>query len=162
MDNAAEKIDGISEQDIQDIISKFSDFATVREFRGISDAQLEAVYSTGLNFYSAGKYAEAEKIFRFLVVFEHTSSRFWTALGSARQAQRKIDDALQAYQFASFLDLENPRPAYYAAECLLAKGDRENALNALKTLERYASKDSETGRRYLAKGAELRAVVEGK
>ena len=73
--------------------------------------------------------------------------------------QRQFAAAIEAYRFASFLDLENPKPMYYAAECHLALGQKDEARAALDALAEYAPKTTEKGRTYLAKDAQLRAAL---
>ena len=117
---------------------------------------------TEMYSYIMDAYADAEKIFRFLTVFEHTSSKYWTAMGSVQQVQGRYDEAIKAYQMASFLDLHNPKPMYYAAECFVKTGDLDNARKALASLEQYGPTDTENGRRFRAKGAELKARIAAK
>ncbi|MBQ9368646.1 MAG: SycD/LcrH family type III secretion system chaperone, partial [Victivallales bacterium] len=120
----------------------------------------EAVYSLGYSFYTTGRYADAEKVFRFLVLFDHLEKKYWTGLGAVYQVQKRYGEAITAYGYASFLDLENPKPQYLAAECFAAMGDKDNALSALAALETYCPKGTELGREYLAKAAELKADLE--
>lgn len=155
---AEEKVN-VSDEQIQEVFSSIADFTTVRELKGISDREIESIYAMGVDFYRGGNYADAEKIFRFLTVFEHTSSKYWTAMGSVQQVQGRYDAAIKAYQMASFLDLHNPKPMYYAAECFVKVGDLDNARKALASLEQYGPTDTEAGRRFRAKGAELKARI---
>lgn len=158
----AEQMVSVSEERIQEVFAAIADFTTVRELKGISDQEIESIYAMGVDFYRAGNYTDAEKIFRFLTVFEHTSSKYWTAMGSVQQVQGRFDAAIKAYQMASFFDLHNPKPMYYAAECFAKTGDLDNAQKALASLEQYGPKDTETGRRFQAKGAELKARLAAK
>lgn len=155
---AEEKVN-VSDEQIQEVFSAIADFTTVRELKGISDREIESIYAMGVDFYRGGNYADAEKIFRFLTVFEHTSSKYWTAMGSVQQVQGRYDAAIKAYQMASFLDLHNPKPMYYAAECFVKAGDLDNARKALASLEQYGPTDTEAGRRFRAKGEELKARI---
>lgn len=155
---AEEKVN-VSDEQIQEVFSAIADFTTVRELKGISDREIESIYAMGVDFYRGGNYADAEKIFRFLTVFEHTSSKYWTAMGSVQQVQGRYDAAIKAYQMASFLDLHNPKPMYYAAECFVKVGDLDNARKALASLEQYGPTDTEAGRRFRAKGEELKARI---
>lgn len=154
------KPESITDENVFAALKAFGDGATLRAMRGISDEEMEAIYAMGVNFYKAGNYEDAEKVFKFLTMYDHMSSRYWTAMGSLRQAQRKFAEAVEAYKFASFLDLENPKPMYYAAECMVALGQKTEALSALAALEQYAPKTTENGRNYLAKGAALKALIE--
>ena len=158
----AEQLANVSDEQIQEVFSAIADFTTVRELKGISDREIESIYAMGVDYYRAGNYADAEKIFRFLTVFEHTSSKYWTAMGSVQQVQGRYDAAIKAYQMASFFDLHNPKPMYYAAECFVKTGDLDNARKALASLEQYGPTDTETGRRFRAKGAELKARIAAK
>ena len=115
----AEQLVNVSDEQIQEVFSAIADFTTVRELKGISDREIESIYAMGVDFYRGGNYADAEKIFRFLTVFEHTSSKYWTAMGSVQQVQGRYDAAIKAYQMASFFDLRNPKPLYYAGECFV-------------------------------------------
>ena len=152
--------ESITEEKIAAALKEIGEGATLRALRGISDEEMEAIYAMGVNFYKAGNYEDAEKVFKFLTMYDHLNSRYWTAMGSLRQVQRKFAEAIEAYKFASFLDLENPKPMYYAAECMMALGQKTEALAALAALEQYAPKTAENGRAYLAKGAALKALIE--
>lgn len=149
----------MTEEKIAAALKAFGDGATLRAMRGLSDEEMEAVYAMGVNFYTAGNYDDAEKVFKFLTLFDHLNSRYWTGYGSLRQVQRRFAEAIELYKFASFLDLENPKPMYYAAECHLALGEKEAARAALDALEQYAPTTTETGRAYRAKGAQLKLAL---
>lgn len=148
----------MTEEAIASALKEFANGATIRELKGISNEEIEAIYSMGTAFYKAGNYKDAEKVFKFLVVFDHTSSRFWTAMASLRQVEKKFEEALCYYQFASFLDLGNPRPVYYAAECYVALGRKEEALDALENAEKYG-KDSPAWQTIGPKAEALRALI---
>lgn len=149
----------ITEEQIKAAAKKLMEGYTLGAVKGISENELEAVYSVGFNFYQTGKLEEAQKIFSFLVMFNHLSPKFWMGLGAVYQVKKAFDQALTAYGYASFLDLEDPRPQYHAAECFWAKGDRTNALSALEALEHFAPKNTEMGREYREKAAELKAKL---
>ena len=104
--------ESITEEKIAAALKEIGEGATLRALRGISDEEMEAIYAMGVNFYKAGNYEDAEKVFKFLTMYDHLNSRYWTAMGSLRQVQRKFAEAIEAYKFASFLDLENPKPMY--------------------------------------------------
>ena len=95
----------MTDEKIVAALKEFGNGATLRAMRGLSDEEMEAIYAMGVNFYKAGNYADAEKVFRFLTLFDHLNSRYWTGLGSLRQVQRQFAAAIEAYRFASFLDL---------------------------------------------------------
>jgi hypothetical protein len=80
-------------------------------------------------------------------------------VGAVRQVRKDYSGAVQAYGYASFLDLSNPKPQLHAAECFLAVGDKRNAASSLEALEEFCPRETELGREYRAKAAELRKLV---
>lgn len=155
MDNVQESAKGFDEERIRESVNALLGGSTVRDLKGITTAEIETIYRMGYNFYAAGKYDDADTVFRYLVYLDHTNQKYWIALGSVLQMERNFEKAAAAFGYAGFLNLSNPKPQYYAAQCLLALGDRENALSALEALDKYAPKDSP----YRAKAAELRKKI---
>lgn len=150
----------ITQEQIAEAASKFvNDYATLGELKGISRDELEAVYSLGFTHYRTGRYEDAAKLFQFLVLFDHLNAKYWLALGAVQQVAKDYKAAVSSYAYASFLDLDNPKPQFHAAECFLALGDKANAASALLALEEYCPKNTETGREYLAKAAALRKQI---
>ena len=150
----------LTQEKIEQAAKTFADMGTIRELKGITDAEMEAIYSMGYSFYNTGRYDDAEKVFRFLVLFDHLEPKYWTGLGAVQQVKKLYGDAITSYGYASFLDLDNPKPQFFAAQCFLALGDKDNALSALAALEKYCPKESELGREYRTKAEELKALIE--
>ncbi len=150
----------LTPEKIEEAAKAFAGMGTVREMKGISNAEMEAIYSMGYSFYNTGRYDDAEKVFRFLVLFDHLNPRYWTGLGAVQQVKKLYGDAITSYGYASFLDLGNPKPQYYAAECFLAIGDKENALSSLAALEEFCAKDTAVGAEFREKAAALKALAE--
>ena len=111
--------------------------ATLKQLKGVSNAELEAVYSLAFGYYRTGKYDEAAKLFQFLVLFDHLNAKFWFGLGAVQQAMKDYQGAVASYGYCSFLNLENPKPQLHAAECFLALGDKRNAASSLEALNEY-------------------------
>ncbi len=149
----------ITKQQIEEAAKAFAKGATMKEVRGITNDELEAVYSLGFGYYNTGKFEDAQKLFEFLVLFDHLSTKYWFALGAVQQAQKEYQKAISSYSYSSFLDLENPKPQFHAAECYLALGDKANAASAIMALEQYCPKGTDVGREYLAKAAALRKTI---
>ena len=133
--------------------------ATVREIKGISDGEMEALYSLGYNFYRTGNLENAGKVFQFLVLYDHFNPRYWIAMGALCQTKKRYMEAITAYAYASFLDIRDPKPQYHAAECYLAAGDRANALSAIAALEEFAPKDTPRGREYRMRAETLKRLA---
>ena len=153
-------MDKITEERIAEAARAFvKDGATLKEARGITNEELEAVYSLGFGYYSTGRFDDAQKLFQFLVLFDHLNTKYWFALGAVQQAQKDYQKAIASYGYSSFLDLENPKPQYHAAECYLALGDKANAASAVLALENYCPTNTELGREYRAKASALRKAI---
>ena len=153
--------DNLTKDTIAEAAQKFATgFATMRELKGITKAEMEAVYSVGFNMYRTGRYDDAEKLFRFLVLFDHLEPKYWMGVGAVQQVRKDWQGAVASYGYASFLDLSNPKPQLHAAECFLAMGDKVNAASALAALDKYCPPEStDIGRAYRAKAADLRKLV---
>ena len=135
------------------------DGSTLKQLKGVTNEELEAVYSLAFGYYRTGKYEEALKLFQFLVLFDHLNAKFWMGLGAVQQVLKDYQNAVVSYGYCSFLKLDNPKPQLHAAECFLALGDRENAASAILALEEYCPKNTDAGREYLAKAAALRKQI---
>ena len=133
--------------------------ATLKQLKGVSNEELEAVYSLAFGYYRTGKYEEAAKLFQFLVLFDHLNAKYWFGQGAVQQALKDYQNAVVSYGYCSFLKLDNPKPQLHAAECFLALGDKRNAASSLEALDAYCPKDTEVGREYRAKAAKLRELV---
>ena len=154
----AEELDN----EIKDVAKKlFQDGATLGELKGITPRELNAVYQKGLGFYNTGRYDDAEKVFSFLVMFDHLEPKYWLALGAVQQVKRQFEKAKAAYVQATTLDLHNPKPQYYAAECFLALGQRDDALATLDTLLEYCTGADDVTKEFRAKAEELKKKIEG-
>ena len=149
----------ITIDEIADTAHKFLDGATIKELKGITNAEMEAVYSLAFNFYRTGRFDDAEKLFNFLALYDHLNPKYWMGVGAVRQVRKDFSGAVQAYGYASFLDLSNPKPQFHAAECFLAVGDKRNAASSLEALDEFCPKETEIGREYRAKAAELRKLI---
>ena len=149
----------ITEAGIKEAAQKFLNGSTIKELKGITNQEMEAVYSLAYNYYRTGRFDEAEKLFNFLALFDHLNQKFWMGVGAVRQVKKDFSGAVKAYGYASFLDISNPKPQLHAAECFLAMGDKRNAASSLEALDKFCPKDTDIGREYRAKAAELRKVV---
>ena len=136
------------------------DGATMKQLKGISNEELEAVYSLAFGYYRTGRFEDAFKLFQFLVLFDHLNAKYWFGLGAVQQAMKDFGNAVVSYGYSSFLNLKNPKPQFHAAECFLALGDRTNALSSLAALDEFCPTDTDIGREYRAKAEELKKVVE--
>jgi len=106
----------------------------IRDILGLDDKQMDGLYAMGYNFYQAGKYDDALKIFRALCVFDQLEPKHWIGMGATLQMLKKYEDAANAYGFAAIMNCHDPRPSFHAAECYIALNDREKAEAALNSV----------------------------
>ena len=50
------------------------DGSTLKQLKGVSNDELEAVYSLAFGYYRTVKFDEALKLFQFLVLFDHLNA----------------------------------------------------------------------------------------
>lgn len=104
---------------------------TLGDLRGLDDSHYEAIYAAGYAQYNAGRYEQAETVFKFLVAHNAYDRRFPLALGSVKQIQGQYEEAIGYYGLSSVMDLMDPVPIFHCAECLIALGRNDDALEAL-------------------------------
>lgn len=120
---------------------------TFGDVLGISDEQLQALYSWGYELQKRGRFEQAQQVFQYLCYLNHYDESSWIALGFCRERLKQVDGALQAYITAGMLDLENPIPPLRTAECLLQKGELDAAEKAAKMTLRLAGDTPRFGQR---------------
>lgn len=124
------------EEAVQAILSGQS---TLQELKGVTDAQLEAVYSIGFNHYQADQFAEAIPIFSWLCMFNPFQPKFWMGLGAALQMNKSFEEAINAYGFATMTgDSQDPEPYFRIGEACISLGRKQEALAAFADVERYS------------------------
>jgi type III secretion system low calcium response chaperone LcrH/SycD len=105
---------------------------TIAELEGETPQSLEAVYRVAYDLYRQAKYREAMRFFAYLLTLNHVDRRFHTGFGACLQMQGQHEEALKFYSVASLLKLTDPAPVMHAAECHLALGRRDEALQAIR------------------------------
>lgn len=119
---------------------------TLGELQGYSPEEIEVIYSLGYSSYQAGRFDEAEKIFRFACMFAHLEPKYYLALGGALAAQRKYAEAIPTYAYVLMLELNNVEAYACIADCYLALGNAEEARNALDEIVARADVKTAEGR----------------
>jgi type III secretion system low calcium response chaperone LcrH/SycD len=125
---------------------------TVGDLTGLGAEHYEALYAIGHNQYAAGDHARAVETFRLLMMLNPWDRRFPMALGAAQQMNGKFDKALEAYMAAVMLDMMDPIAMFHVAECMVALGEIEGALEAMGFVLRHASKPEHEACRIRAQG----------
>lgn len=109
----------------------FKNARTFQDFTALTPDSMEVIYLVAYNHYTAGKYEEAEKVFRLLTTLNHFERKYWKGLAAAREALKQFEPALQCYGYLGMMDGNDPYPALQAAKCLLALGRPKDAESGL-------------------------------
>ena len=154
----------VTEKDIEEIATTatamMDGITTLANVKGISREELESIYQIGYSYYETGKFDEAEKIFNFLVLFDHVNNKYWTAFGAARQAKKNFKGAYEAYAAAALYDLHAPKPHLYAAQCAFQLGMLDEAESGCRSLLHYCPAGVEGNDPLRAKAEKLLKAVE--
>lgn len=125
--------------------------ATVRQggtlgpLLSITPEECDALYTLGRNLYQQGHYAEAFKAFSLLVMFDHLNDDYFMALAAAAQLLGRHEDALHNYATVTLMRLDDPAPVFHSAECLVALGRLDEAIESLElvlTLEGHEAESA--------------------
>ena len=155
-------IDAVLDKDLKELAKRiFQDGATLAALKGITRRELNAVYQMGLGFYNTGRFDDAEKVFTFLAMFDHLEPKYWLGAGAVQQVKKNFEKAKSCYVQATLLDIHNPKPQYYAAECFLALGQKDDALASLDTLFEYCTGTDDVTQAFRAKAEELKKKIAG-
>jgi len=122
----------IDDEQLQALVDRFlTQGETLKSIKGLSDPEMEAIYSVAYHMFQHGQFEKAESVFRFLCFFDHLEHKYWLGLGACRKAGKDFTGAIDAFGLAGLLDVNDPRPAMESAECHLQLGNRPQAISAL-------------------------------
>ena len=134
----------INDEELAGVLKEFyTTGGTLGAIRGIGEEELEAVYLMAYNFYTNGKFKDAEKAFKFLCFYDHMEKKYFIGLAATRQMMKLYPGAVQAYAYASLLDVGDPMPSLHAADCFLAEGKYAEAQSALSATVHWAGEKEE-------------------
>lgn len=105
--------------------------ATYQQAFGVSNYEMEEIYVEAYNYYQDERYQDSLLQFRWLVILNPYSAKYWMGLAANQHLMQHYTQALHSYAMAALLDCENPYPHYHAFECYLALQNKEDAEKAL-------------------------------
>ncbi len=106
---------------------------TLQQATGLTDAQLEAMYSVAYNLFVNEKYQDALDSFALLQTIAPMNYIINFGLAASVQMVEKYIEAILLFTFTSSLEPENPAPMLHLAECYMAIADKDAAIYSLKT-----------------------------
>ena len=133
--DATQNANQLTDSDLETIVNSLAHGATIGDVCNISDTQIESLYALAYNLYGSGNFADANTLFQSLCLYRQNDQRFWMGLGGCRQAQEDYKGAIDAYSIAGVVaSLADPEPFFFASQCYIRLGDKENAIAGLKGL----------------------------
>ncbi len=120
---------------INDLLAELTDAGvTLAQLQGVTDQELDATYRLGYTAYAAGNYRGALDVFRFLCTYRHSDAKAWHGLAACQQMLKAYETAAHSYLTAALLGDDVAHELLHAADCQLAAGNREGALQLLYLL----------------------------
>ncbi len=99
---------------------------------GVTNEEMEVLYKEAYTFYTKEDFTEATTEFRYLVILDPFTKKYWLGLAACLQVQEFYEKALHSYAMAALLDGEDPYPHFYAYQCYEKSGNQEDAQKALQ------------------------------
>jgi len=110
------------EQMVEVLLESLQRGMTLRELKGVSEKEMEAIYACAHQMYVNGKLDEAEKFFRFLYLYDFHNGDYIFGLASVLQLKRQYQKAIDLYAVAYAQLQRDERPLFHAGQCHLALG----------------------------------------
>lgn len=136
------------------------DGQTIAQVKGLTRADLEVLYAFGFNFIVNRDAKRAEEVFTHLCLIDPLQAKNHYCLGIIRQMQERWDTAIDDFARFCALDATNPEGYLRIGECLIAKGDRDEASKMFNVALREARKGN--GPKNAVEQAELALTSLGK
>ncbi|MCH9610308.1 MAG: hypothetical protein S4CHLAM81_03610 [Chlamydiales bacterium] len=109
---------------------------TLKKAFELTDYEMEELYLEAYTLYENDLVEGASNAFRFLVILDPFTPRYWMGLGASLQLIEQYEKALKAYAMVTLIDPENPAPHLYAAQILEKTGQSQEAEIALNLAKR--------------------------
>jgi type III secretion system low calcium response chaperone LcrH/SycD len=107
---------------------------TMHELYGITEEELEALYTKGFQEYNAQQYEKAMETFAYLIYLKPDEKRYLFAFGAVLQVIKDYKKAIYYYSMAADQDILDPTITLHIVECLVALDMHSDALDALAIL----------------------------
>lgn len=130
------------QKNLETILDAVNQGVSLKDIQGISDAQMDGLYSVAYDFYNQGRLDEAEKLFRFLCIYDFYCVDFLMGLAAVYQLKRMFQKAADIYAVAFAQSDFDCRPMFYAGQCQLAMGKAGKAGQCFQVVVEHAEDGS--------------------
>jgi type III secretion system low calcium response chaperone LcrH/SycD len=111
---------------------------TLGDWLGMGPAERAAADALARYFYQQDQYDESAQLFLWLIAMQPHERSYMLGLAAVRMMQGRYAEAVDQYAAALALDIEDPQPAFFMAQCVLKMGLRDPARDALSICLEYA------------------------
>jgi type III secretion system low calcium response chaperone LcrH/SycD len=116
----------------EQILQKVMDEISLQKKQGISQETLDGLYLCAWNLYQQYKLDEAETLFRFLCLLNVGHKDYLTGLATVYQLKKKYRRAIELYNAAWHLDIDDLRPQLQTGYCHLLMKNNDKACTCFK------------------------------
>lgn len=96
--------------------------ASLKDLRGLDDAQMDNLYAFAYQFYEQGRLDDAQRLFHFLCIYDFYNPQYWMGLAAVHQLKRDYAKAVDLYAVAFAQGRNDYRPLFHSGQCQLALG----------------------------------------
>lgn len=110
---------------------------------GLTDAMVEGIYGQAYQLYNTGKYQDASKLFRLLIMINSTEPKYSMGLAACFHMLKEYKNAVDIYAVIGVIDANNPISFYHASDCYMQMNDSISALISLEMAVKRAGNKPE-------------------
>lgn len=116
---------------------------SMRELRGLSESQLEAMYKVAYSRFNSALYEDALMIFRHLCLLDHNNYSYFLGLGATLAEMHCYAQAAATLTHAEKLNKRDPRASLVMGGCFVEMKKMALARQALTNAIQRAEKSKE-------------------
>lgn len=105
---------------------------TPKDVLGLTDAMIEGIYGQAYRLYNTGKYKDAGRIFRLLLMLNASEPKYAMGFAACFHMAKEYHPAVDAYMLAANLDPGSPIPFFHASDCYIQLKDPISAMVSLQ------------------------------
>lgn len=144
MKKVSQSVDNQFQDYLSEALSALEQGASLRDFTDMGDETMETIYRTAYSLYQGNQYEKAQKVFRFLCLYDHLEKKYFMGLGACCQMLGQWQAAIESYHQAAILDLDDPYVPFHTGHCYVALKDFAKAADSYRAAHYFAEKKPET------------------
>ncbi|AHM76163.1 SycD/LcrH family type III secretion system chaperone [Yersinia hibernica] len=122
----------MSIQPSDEIINFMRRGGSLRMLAKMNPQDLALVYEYTVQLCQGAEYDSAKRLLNLLVRLDHWNFSYWLTLGLCYQQTADFHQAIYSFSRAGQIQVDDPRPSYFAAQCYRACGNRGYAEKAFR------------------------------